>query len=139
MHILVHRRLSDQSKSCPDNKFDTEDSGNGIIRFENGASLLFEASWAINGAPHTDTQIFGSKAGANLSPLTIYGERNGFLSDDVVNVGAEGNKFERELWHFADCVLNGKEVVYPIDQAVMMQQMLNGIYDSATSGKEIVF
>ena len=126
-------------RSCPDNKFDTEDSGNGMIRFENGASLLFEASWAINGAAHTDTQIFGTKAGANLSPLTIYGERNGFLSDDVVTVGAEGSKFERELWHFADCVLNGKDVVYPIDQAVMMQQMLNGIYDSASCGKEITF
>ena len=126
-------------RSCPDNKFDTEDSGNGMIRFENGASLLFEASWAINGTAHTDTQIFGTKAGANLSPLTIYGERNGFLSDDVVTVGAEGSKFERELWHFADCVLNGKDVVYPIDQAVMMQQMLNGIYDSASCGKEIVF
>lgn len=123
---------------CPDNKFDTEDSGNGIIRFENGASLLFEASWAINGAPHSDTQIFGSKAGVSLSPLTVYGERNGFLSDDVITVGPEGSKFERELYHFCDCVLNGKDVVYPIDQAVMMQKMLNGIYDSAKSGGEVL-
>ena len=69
-----------QGTVCPDNKFDCEDSGAGIIRFENDSVLFFEASWAINGPEHTDLLLCGSKAGASLSPLTIYGERNGYLS-----------------------------------------------------------
>ncbi len=122
----------------PDNQFDTEDSGNGIIHFENGASLIFEASWAINGPSNSSTQIFGSKAGASLSPLVIYGERDGYLSDDTITMGQPANKFARELTHFADCILNDKPFKYPIEQAIQMQKMLNAIYESAATHKEIV-
>ncbi len=122
---------------CPDNQFDTEDSGAGIIHFENGASLMFEASWAINAPAHSDTLICGSKAGASLSPLTIYGERNGYLSNDTITVD-NNDRFADELTYFCDCVLGKKESIYPIEQAIMMQQMLNAIYESAEQGKEIV-
>lgn len=123
-------------QSCPDNRFDTEDSGAGVIHFENGASMLFEASWAINGPSYSKTEIFGSKAGALLDPLTVYGERDGYLSDDRITMNA-GDKFVREITHFCDCVINGKTPVYPIEQAIQMQQMLEGIYRSAAEGKEI--
>lgn len=122
---------------CPDNQFDTEDSGAGVIHFENGASLMFEATWAYNGPAHTDTLVCGTKAGASLSPLTIYGERNGYLSDDVITM-SDNDRFADEITHFCDCVLNGKKPVYPIEQAIMMQQMLDAIYESARQGKEIV-
>jgi predicted dehydrogenase len=124
--------------SCPDNRFDTEDSGAGVIHFENGAVLLFEASWAINGPEHTDTQICGSKAGIILEPLTVYGERNGYLSTDALTVSKNENRFLNEITHFADCVLNKKETKFPPEQAVELQKMLQGIYDSARVGKEVV-
>lgn len=126
-----------QGTPCPDNQFDTEDMGAGVIHFENGAMLMFEASWAINGLPHTDTQIFGSKAGADLNSVTIYGERDGYLSDDKVNLG-DNDRFLAEITHFADCVQNNLPTRYPIEQAVTMQKMLDAIYDSAAQGKEIV-
>ncbi len=126
-----------QGIPCPDNQFDCEDSGVGVIHFENGAAMLFEASWALNGPNHTDVQIVGSKAGVTLDPLTVYGERLGYLSDDVITVG-ENNRFAAELKHFAECVLEGKTPKYPLEQAVQMQQMLEAIYDSAKEGKEIV-
>ncbi|MGI6715748.1 MAG: Gfo/Idh/MocA family protein [Eubacteriales bacterium] len=127
-----------QGTPCPDNQFDTEDSGAGIIRFENGASMLFEASWAINGPPSYNTFVFGSKAGVSLNPLVIYGERNGYLSDDKISLSSSDEHFKREISHFADCVLNDKPVIYPIEQAILMQKMLNGIYESAKTGKEAV-
>lgn len=126
-----------QGTPCPDNQFDCEDSGVGVIHFENGAAMLFEASWALNGPNHTDVQVVGSKAGVTLDPLTVYGERLGYLSDDVITVG-ENNRFAAELKHFAACVLEGKTPKYPLEQAVQMQQILEAIYDSAEQGKEIV-
>ena len=124
---------------CPDNQFDCEDSGAGAIHFENGATMVFEASWAINGPVKSETFIFGSKAGASVEPLTIYGERNGFLSTDNVTVKNSNDKFQLEIEHFADCVLNKNyNTKYPIEQAVNMQRMLQAIYDSAEQGKEIV-
>lgn len=124
---------------CPDNQFDCEDSGAGAIHFENGATMVFEASWAINGPEKSETFIFGSKAGASVEPLTIYGERNGYLSTDNVTVKNSNDKFQLEIEHFADCVLNKNyNTKYPIEQAVNMQRMLQAIYDSAEQGKEIV-
>ncbi len=126
-----------QGTPCPDNQFDCEDAGAGVIHFENGASMLFEATWAFNGPNHTDVQVVGSKAGVTLNPLTVYGERGGYLSDDVITVG-DDDRFAAELRHFADCVLNGTPPKYPLEQAVQMQEMLQAIYDSAQSGKEII-
>lgn len=123
---------------CPDNRFDTEDSGAGVIHFENGAIMLFEASWAINGPDYLNTQICGSKAGAILEPLTIYGERSDYLSTDVLTVAKGENKTLNEITHFADCVINKKKTKFPVEQAVELQRMLEGIYDSAKNGKEVI-
>ncbi len=126
-----------QGTQCPDNRFDTEDSGAGCIHFENGAILLFEVSWVINGPDHCDTQICGTKAGIILEPLTVYGERDGYLSTDSINVPSD-NHCLNEITHFADCIINKTEPIFPIDQAVTLQRMLEGIYESAKTGKEVV-
>lgn len=126
-------------RSCPDNQFDCEDSGAGVIHFENGATMVFEASWAINAPDKSETLIVGTKAGATVEPLVIYGERNDYLSDDKVTVLQNNDKMQLQLEHFADCVLNNNyNTNYPIEQAVDMQRILQAIYDSAESGKEVV-
>lgn len=128
-----------QGTPCPDNQFDCEDSGAGVIHFENGATMLFEASWALNTQPGEATMICGTKAGVTLEPFTIFGERNDHLSTDSITVFESNNKFQLEIEHFADCVLKGiKETRYPISQAVDMQRMLQAIYDSALAHKEII-
>lgn len=127
-----------QGTPCPDNRFDCEDSGAGVIHFENGAVMVFEASWALNGPDQSETLICGSKAGATVEPLVIYGERNDYLSTDNVTVNGANDKIKLEIEHFAECVLNGiHETKYPIGQAVDMQRMLEAIYESASQGKEI--
>ena len=116
--------------------FDTEDSACGVIHFENGASLLFEVSWALNAPGEQYTQICGTKAGARLDPLTIYGEEMGYLSDNKPQPLNENN-FSTEIAHFIDCLRTGKKPISDLDQAVTMQRMLQGIYDSARLHKEV--
>ena len=124
---------------CPDNRFDCEDSGAGVIHFENGAVMLFEASWALNAETKEETIICGAKAGVNLEPLTIYGERNDYLSTDGITVFESNNKFLLEIEHFAEHALAGdRNTKYPMEQAVQMQSMLQTIYDSAEAKKEII-
>ena len=117
--------------------FDTEDSANAIVHFENGASMMVEASWAINAPGATYTQICGTKAGATLDPLTIYGENAlGYLPDNrpsTLNV----NAFEQEILHFVDCLENGKTPMSSVEDGVNVQKILQGIYDSAAQGKEV--
>lgn len=123
-----------------DLKFEAEDSAAGMIRFENGASMNFEISWAINGKDTgTYSNIFGTKAGASLKPFEIYGEEAGYLSDStpVVNL-ANDNPFLTEIGHFIECIKEGKEPISTPEDGVQVQKILNGIYDSAKAGKEIL-
>ncbi len=39
--------------------------------------------------------------------------------------------------HFIDCLRTGKHPISDLDQAVTMQRMLQGIYDSARLHKEV--
>lgn len=126
-----------QGTPCPDNQFNVEDSGMGVIHFENGAMLAFEATWAINAPDGSNTMVCGSKAGATLNPLTVYGEREGYLSTDSIKV-IDNDRFASEIEHFADKMLNGGEVRYPIEQAIQMQEMLDAIYLSGKEGREVI-
>lgn len=121
-----------------DLKFETEDSANGLIRFENGATMNFEISWAINGKDTgVYSDIFGTKAGASLNPFTIYDEVENYLMDSSPVVKNE-DSFANEIRHFLDCVKEGKTPISTAEDGVNIQKILNGIYESAKLGKEIL-
>lgn len=118
--------------------FNAEDSAAGMIRFENGANMNFDVSWAINGAETgVLASIFGDKAGASLSPLAVYGEDGGFLTDNKPTL-KQADTFDCEIRHFLDCVKSGKEPLNTVSDGVTVQKMLNGIYESAKAGKEVL-
>ena len=116
--------------------FDTEDSACGLIKFENGSSLMFEVSWAMNAPGESYTQLLGSKGGARFDPLVIYNEECGYLNDSQPQTG-NADVFYEEITHFTDCLKNGKTPISDLNQAVTMQRMLEGIYKSAKLGKEV--
>ena len=116
--------------------FDTEDSAAGVIHFENGATMLFEVSWALNAPPTEYTQICGTKAGATLNPLTIYGEDMDYLTDNRLTT-LNPNIFDEEIGHFLNSLRTGAPVESPLEDGVTVQLMLQGIYDSARLGREV--
>ncbi len=116
--------------------FDTEDSAAGAIHFDNGAVMLFEVSWALNAPNQGYTQICGSKAGATLDPLTIYGEDEGYLTDNKPTVGNSGI-FDNEIEHFIHCLRTGEKPISPLEDGVTVQRMLDGIYRSAKLRREV--
>ena len=121
-----------------DNICDTEDSAAGLIRFENGSSMSFEVSWAINGKESgIYSNIYGSKAGATLFPLTIYDEKENYLMDSTPVIANE-DIFYNEISHFIECVKSGTQPICPVEDGFTIQKILNGIYESAESGKEIL-
>lgn len=117
--------------------FDTEDSANGLIRFENGATINFDVSWAINGKPEGhNAWLYGDKAGAVVHPATLYGETGGYLSDTALTAARYRN-FEMEIRHFLDCIYGKEQPLSPIEDGIAVQRILNGIYESAEKGCEI--
>ncbi len=124
-----------------DGTFDTEDSATAYIRFENGAVMMADVAWAQNGEGQNYIQLYGSKAGVGFNPLTVYGENEeGYLSDEKVSIETNaktGDYFYNEIAHFLDCLESGKTPISPLDDALTMQRILDGIYRSAAEKKEV--
>ena len=111
---------------------------NGLIRFENGVSLNFDVSWAINGKPEShNAWIYGDKAGCSVHPAILYGETGGYQSDTAVQAGKYA-AFDMEIRHFLDCIKGEAEPLSPIEDGIAIQRILNGIYESAEQGKEVI-
>lgn len=121
-----------------DLKYTVEDSGEGMIRFDNGAVMIFENSWAINGeGSGMNVRIYGTKGGATLEPLKIYQEQNGYLLDAEPYINVKTDAFSNETAHFIDCILDGIEPITSAEDGIKIQKILNGIYKSAELGEEV--
>ena len=69
-----------------DVKYDVDDAAFAQIRFDNGATIVLEATWALNLPGGGYVKVAGTKAGAQLNPLTIYTEENGEEVDKTPDV-----------------------------------------------------
>ncbi|MEE2658872.1 MAG: Gfo/Idh/MocA family oxidoreductase [Candidatus Latescibacterota bacterium] len=116
--------------------FDVDDSTFALVRFENEATLILECSWALNLPGGSGIHLAGTRGGAELSPLKIYVERHGVQEDLIPEVPAV-DAFAGQTDHFARCIQTGKTPLISAEQGVQLMQILDGIYKSAETGKEV--
>ncbi len=120
-------------------KFDVEDMGVAMIRFENGAMLQVEASWASNIAERElmETRLFGTKAG--LVQRNINEE---YQYEAEIFVEQAGCQFDMKLHppvpesrsgyqHFIDSIVAGTPHTATIEEGVKVMEILDAIYESA--------
>ena len=125
--------------------FDVEDLAMGFIKFENGACMQIEFSWASNIKEEKKFfELRGVKSGAKFVSTTgkveIYEEEYGSTVDYLPNVinGVEESGHEANLRHFADVVLNGTDPMFVPQQGVNMVRILEALYQSSETGREIL-
>ncbi len=123
--------------------FDVEDLATAMIRFDNGSVLQVEASFTLNiGKDKGTVELFGTKGGAKLDPeLTLYTDLNGYLANIELAAPTAlsfSGLFANEINHFVDCVINGTPCRAPAEDGVMLMKILDGIYESARTGHEVV-
>lgn len=131
---------SDFGDKKADGIFDVEDLAIGMIRFDNGAILQIEFSWASNvKAEHRFVELRGTKAGLNWSDgkVEIYTEEGGELVDIIPSKLEEKNGHEKNLKHFYDVVIDGAEPDFVPQQGIDMIKILCAMYESAKQGREI--
>ena len=133
-------------------KFTVEDSAFGFIVMENGATIVLESSWALNtlDVREAQTTVCGTKAGADMvDGLRINGVRGGrqyvfkprFKAGGVAfNDGAAGESAAtREARQWINAVINDTDPITRPEQAYCVTQILEGIYESAKTGKPYYF
>jgi predicted dehydrogenase len=132
-------------------KFTVEDSAFGFITMENGATIVLESSWALNtlDVDEAKCSLSGTKAGADMKEgLRINGEEFSKLYTKNVNLGGSGVAFfngkkesdadlEARLW--IDSIINDTEPLVKPEQALVVTQILEAIYQSAENGQAVYF
>jgi predicted dehydrogenase len=126
----------------PDKKvyeqYAADDYGGGFVRFDNGAGLQVESFWASHQADLFQIDLFGTEAGAKLSPLTIYQTQGGSPTDTKVSIpsGAPSD-WDNIAGHFIDCILDGTPCEAPLRHGLIVQQMMEALLKSAQTGREV--
>ncbi len=125
-------------------KIDVEDLAMGFIRFDNGACLQIEFSWASNiPGDQMFVELRGTKAGSRMSGLDrkfeIFTEECGvgtYLRPEIDDFQGVPHH-EGNIRHFVD-VINGKaEPDFTPEQGLNMVKILEALYKSAELGHEI--
>ena len=150
------KKLGDQKRTAnawgdwDPEKYTVEDSAFGFVVMENGATISVESAWALNIADpcEASTLIAGVKGGADMlgDDLRINYVKNGRQVIETPNFDAGGVAFyegasdrpeELECRAFYDAVLNGAELRTKPEQAMVVTQILEAIYESAKTGKPV--
>lgn len=132
-------------------KFTVEDSAFGFITMEDGATIILESSWALNTLQTGEarTTLCGTKGGADMQDgLRINGEHLGKLFVTKPGLDASGvdffdskseNPAELEAKMWIECILNDTEPVVKPEEALVVTEILEAIYESAKTGKPVYF
>ena len=127
---------------------DVEDMGNALIRFENGASLSLEASWAANvkQREHQETILLGSKGGlvqrniddSYIYETALYVEQDGQQKEIVFDpVGKSGDPKLCAMVHFVDCIERDIPPMCSGQEGLILMETLDAIYRSAELGQPV--
>ncbi|WP_311078690.1 Gfo/Idh/MocA family oxidoreductase [Paenibacillus polymyxa] len=132
-------------------EFKVEDSAFGFITMQNGATIVLESSWALNVVEFGEakTLLCGTEGGADMQDgLRINGEKNSRLFDTKIDLDAGGvafysgeteNEADREARLWIESILDDKEPLVKPEQALVVTEILEAIYESARTGKAVYF
>jgi predicted dehydrogenase len=125
--------------------FDVEDLAAALIRFDNGATLIVEASWAANiqEAELMETRLLGTRAGLLQKNLN-----EGYTFDAQIFTEQHGAQFDVHLHpptapahsamhDFAAAILAGQPHPAPGEEGLVVMELLDAIYESARRGEPV--
>ncbi len=123
-------------------KFTVEDFAVGMVRFDNGAIVTLESSFMANmeGDP-CESQLFGTKAGAIVNPLTngvkIYKEIDKqYFSLSPENLPGVESPYHGEVAAFVNAIKNGLPSPVPGENGLTLNAVFDALYKSSVTGKE---
>ncbi len=133
----------DKQKPTPGARYDVDDLALAFVRFENGATLQLQAAWASNMPDDQSVELFGTEGGARISGASdfqLFTEVNDAPVNMVQPVPQDktgsNTKQISDLIQYLDGdadapLVTGRQILVGV-------QILDAIYKSAASGREVV-
>jgi predicted dehydrogenase len=118
--------------------FTVEDFAVGLVRFDNGATMEIESSFAAN-IEHDvmDIKLLGDKGGASLNPLRIYTERNRTLYDITPVFLPRVASHEENIKKFVQAIRDGGKPPVTGEEGLMVTEIIDAIYQSSDENREV--
>ncbi|MDG0790567.1 Gfo/Idh/MocA family oxidoreductase [Cohnella ginsengisoli] len=121
--------------------FDVEDLATAFVKLDNGATLLFDVSWASHNGNEDGMllQLMGTEGGATikLDSGTLHGE----LFNQKIDIQmTDDEKVDERLLlckHFVECVREEKEPLPSGKTGYFNNLIIDAIYESSKSGREV--
>lgn len=127
-------------------RFDVDDLASAFIRMDNGAVLTLEVAWASYTGEQGENyvRIFGTEGGVEMSsrygdqyPVRFHSESHDVQYDSTVYVSPTKGPHQIEIAHFLDCVRGEAEPLVTHEESLTIAKILDAIYRSAETGKEV--
>jgi len=99
--------------------------------------MVYKQAWAMHAESLGNPLVLGTKGGIGLSPLTLYTDMNGYMVNITPQHLPRLDTFTQKINDFVRAVRGEIENPIPPKPIVKMQYVIDGIYQSAASGKEV--
>ena len=138
--------------------YDVEDAAFGFVTMKDGSLIKIDASWILNSTNErcASTSLYGTKAGAELTGVGGSDNEKLYLNsvisnrmvDMEVDVKAGGvdlfpgqkvnaNDVECKVW--LDAVEGTGDLIVKPEEAFVVTKILDAVYESARSGRQVIF
>ncbi len=121
-------------------RFDVEDFAAGFVRFANGAVLMLEASWLLF-QPEAELirlQCCGTRGGLLWPDGVIASETDGIPWDKQLRDKTGSPPHHEAIRQFAEAVRDGKPSPVPVAETLNVIRILEGLYRSAETKREVL-
>ncbi len=118
--------------------FDVEDFSVALITLRSGRTVLLETAWAAHQgeSDRNGIRLFGTEAGASTHPLQLYRPgRRGYLTEELEP--RPPSVTPNRMAHFINVLLRREPLLVPPEQSLAVQRILDAIYRSAATGREV--
>ena len=123
--------------------WDVEEFAAAFVRFDNGATLVLEVSWLL----HHDIQgedmqmwLYGTRGGSHWPSCELYYtnyETQQHYNQTLQITRDTMEPHALECVEFAQAVVDGAPSPVPAEQSLQVLTILDGIYESERTGKEV--
>lgn len=119
--------------------YTVEDLAMGMIKFDNGATLLLETSFIVHTLENTNNtvRLHGTKGGCDFKTGGVFQSRYGTIVDIAAPKLPDPDSHQLQLEAFIDAVAGNGQMLSTPRQGVIVQQIIEGLYRSAETGEAV--
>lgn len=134
----------------PAGRFDVDDLAAGLVRFDNGATLMVDIAWAAYAASEERLQLLGTEGGAEIhvadrqapsqTPLKLYADHAGRATETHPVFPEQqqyANTIARQLVTLVNAIRHGGPVRVLPEQVVTVTAILAALQESAQLGRSV--